>query len=182
MGLSTTKVIALGDTVAQTVPKSTVAATITSLPRLLEVKKTSSKRLGVVVVPDNAECLSAFATTVLEYGLTHGAITEPVTLIGVEWEPLTFSGSVVVDQVKPQTAEEWSHALSSVSTLVVCPGGSEHPWLVEEASSLQIATGADSAEAVASQLNKAQKPSKRAAVTWSETVGPLVALMGSSRG
>jgi len=182
LGLSTTKVIALGDTVAQTVPKSAVAATITSLPPLLEVKKASSKRVGVVVVPDNAECLSSFATSVLEYGLTHGVITEPVTLIGVEWEPITFSGSVVVDQVKPHTAEEWSHALSSVSTLVACQGGSEHPWLVEEASSLQVATGADSAEAVASQLTKAQKPSKWAAVTWSETVGPLVALMGSSRG
>ena len=182
LGLTTTKVIALGDTVAKTLPKSAVATTIASLPPLLEVKKASSKRVGVVVIPDHAECLSSFATTALEYGLTHGMITEPVTLIGLEWEPLTFSGSVVVDQVKPQTAEEWSHALSSVSSLIVCQGGSEHPWLVEEASSLQVATGSDSAEAVASRLTTTKKAQKRATVTWSETVGPLVAVMGSSRG
>jgi hypothetical protein len=182
LGLNTTKVIALGETVAKTLPKSAVAATVPSLPPLLDMKKATNKRVGVVVIPDNAECLSAFATTVLEYGLTHGIITEPVTLIGVEWEPLTFSGSVVVDQVGPQTADEWSHALSSVSSLVVCQGGSEHPWLVEEATSLQVATGSDSVEAVASQLTKAQKASKRAAVTWPETVASLVALMGSSRG
>lgn len=182
LGLTTTRVIALGDTVAKTLPKSAVAATIASLPPLLDVKKASTNRVGVVVVPDHAECLSSFATTALEYGLTHGIITEPVTLIGLEWEPLTFSGSVVVDQVKPQTAEEWSHALSSVSSLIVCQGGSEHPWLVEEASSLQVATGSDSAEAVASRLTTTKKAPKRATVTWSETVGPLAAMMGSSRG
>jgi hypothetical protein len=182
LGLNTTRVIALGETVARTLPKSAVATTIATLPPLLDVKKASNKRVGVVVVPDHPDCLSAFATTVLEYGLTHGVITEPVTLIGVEREPLTFSGSVVVDQVNPQTAEEWSHALSSVSSLIVSQGGSEQPWLVEEASSLQVTTGSDSAEAVASQLTKAQKASKRKSVTWSEAVGPLVALMGSSRG
>jgi hypothetical protein len=182
LSLSTTRVIALGDTVAKALPKTAVSATVATLPTLLEVKKSSSKGVGVLVVPDHPECLSAFASTVLEYGLTHGVITEPVTLIGIEWEPLTFSGSVVVDQVKPQTAEEWSHALSSVDSLIVCQGGTEYPWLVDEASALAVATGSDSAQAVASQLSTAQKASKRVPVSWPETVGPLVAMMGSSRG
>jgi hypothetical protein len=107
-------------------------------------------------------------------------------LIGLDWEPLTLSGSVVVNQTKPGNAEEWSAAVAGVDTALIVQAGSEPAWLASEASAAGIAavSGKGSVSELSDALKKAlsTKAPASKAPTWSETVAPLAALVASSNG
>ena len=178
-----TRIIPVGETVASTLPKKAISHVVSDLPNLLPVTPSSTPRLGVLVCPDQPESLVATATRVLEHGLTHGHITSPVTLIGVEWEALTFSGSVVVEQVKPQTVAEWSAALSSVNSLLVVQAGSEQAWLAEQlTATLPVVAGSGSVEKLAQMVAKSKKAKAGKPTTWSGITAPIASLLEKARG
>ena len=178
-----TRIIAVGETVASTLPQKAISHVVSDLPRLLALTPSSEPRLGVLVCPDQPESLVATATRVLEHGLTHHQITSPVTLIGVEWEALTFSGSVVVEQVNPKTVAEWSAALSSVSSLLVTHAGTEQPWLAEQLSaSMPVVAGSGSVENLANQMAQVKKAKSAKATSWSSVTAPIAALVEKARG
>jgi len=178
-----TRIIAVGEAVASSLPKKSVAHLVNALPTMLAVTPAPSPRVGVVLCPDQPESLVATATRVVEYALTHDQVTSPVTLIGVDWEPLTFSGSVVVDQLKPHTAAEWSAALSSVSTLLIVQAGTEEPWLASQlGSSMPVVVGSGSVEQLAAELSHAKPAKATKAPTWSEVTAPIASLVEKARG
>jgi len=184
-------VIAVGDEVAKALPKARVAHVIKTLPSLLGIKKAShkGKALGVVVVPELAESLSSTSTAVLEHALTHDvldATTWSITLIGLDWEPLTLSGSVVVGQTKPGNAEEWTAALAGVDVTLILQAGSEPAWLASEvkAAGIAVASGKGSVGELSGALKKAlsAKATASKGATWSATVAPLAPMVASSNG
>lgn len=184
-------VIAVGDEVAKDLPTARVAHVVKSLPSLLGIKKAAhdGKTLGVVVVPECPESLSSTSTAVLEHALTHDVLdasTWSITLIGLDWEPLTLSGSVVVGQTKPGNAEEWSIALAGVDAALIVQAGSEPGWLASEVSTagIAVASGKGSVNELSAALKKALSATATSAKasTWSAAVTPLAALVASSNG
>ena len=178
-----TTVIAVGDVVASSVPKKALAHTVSVLPTLVPATPSASPRLGVVVCPDQPESLPATATRTLEYALTHGHVSSPVTLLGLEWEPLTFSGSVVVDQVKPKSAAEWASALSSVSSLLIAQSGTEQPWLADQLStSMPVVSGSGAVEDLAEEIATAKKAKPVKVPTWNDIAARIATLVEKARG
>ena len=178
-----TTVIAVGDVVASSVPKKALAHIVSVLPTMVSATPSALPRLGVVVCPEQPESLPATATRTLEYALTHGHVSSPVTLIGVEWEPLTFSGSVVVDQVKPKSAAEWASALSSVSSVLIVQSGTEHPWLADQLStSMPVVSGSCAVEDLAEEIATAKKAKPAKVPTWNDVAAPIATLVEKSRG
>lgn len=183
-----TKVIALGGSVAKALPKAKVKVTVDSLPQLIEPAKSTRRRktLGVVVRPGQPESLSATATRVLEHALTHHQLDPKkwsVTLLGVDMEPLTFSGSVVVGQTAPATPEEWAVALGSVDALLIVQAGSEEPWCAAQAT-VPVVSGSQSVDDLASRVGEAlsAKAARTSFPRWAEVVAPVVAQVESARG
>ena len=189
LGERSLRIIALGDQVASVLPKTRVSYTVSVLPQLVghsPVKK-PGKTLGVVLCPDQAESLASTSTEVIEYTLTHQLLDPKVwklKLIGLDWEPLTLSGSVVVEQTAPAASEEWSLALASVDALVVVQAGTEHPWLARQAS-VPVVSGKGDVGALGKALGKAlsEKAAKpELAANWATVVSPIVSAMESARG
>jgi hypothetical protein len=188
---SEVRIIAVGADVAATLPAARIAHTVDSLPALLGVKKAShdSKTLGVVVDLDSPENLSALSTTVLEHALTHGVIDPDqwqITLIGLEWEPLTLSGTVLMGQTKPANSDEWSAAVSLVDALMVLQAGTEQGWLGSEcvAAGVPVLMGSGTPEELSEQLGNAVARTHKASKSpgWSSVVSPLASLVASSHG
>jgi len=101
----------------------------------------------------------------------------------VEWEPLTFSGSVVVDQVKPKSAAEWASALSSVSSLLITQSGTEHHWLADQLStSMPVIAGSGSVEDLAREIATTKKAKPLKVPTWNDVATPIATLVENARG
>jgi vacuolar-type H+-ATPase subunit F/Vma7 len=191
LGHKDVQVIAVGEDLAKALPTARVAHVVKALPSLIGIKKTAhpGKALGVVVVPELSESLSSTSTAVLEHALTHEVLdpsTWSITLIGLDWEPLTLSGSVVVNQAHPNNPEEWSAVLSGQDAALVVQAGSEPRWLASEmmASGIPVASGKGSVSELSGALKKAlsAKTTPSKAVTWSDIVTPLSHLVASSNG
>lgn len=183
-----TRIIALGESVAKDLPASLLAHTAPVIP--LALKGTAAaggrKTLGVVVAPGHPEALPASSVALIERCLTGGVIdpeTWTIRLVGVDWEPLTLSGSVVVEQVSPTTPQQWLGEIGSLDALVCLQSGTEEPWLVQAARGLGIGCATEAnTDAVSAALEGAAGGRSAPQPSWAEVVAPIVAAMESVRG
>jgi hypothetical protein len=188
---STTQIIALGSELAALAPKARsphIVSTIalqhnSSSPPARKPK--SSRTLGVVVVPGHPESLPTTTVAFLEHALTHHLIDPKnwgIRLLGVDWEPLTLSGSVVVQQCQPSTAAAWLDEVSALDALVLIGSRTEQPWLAQWAAGngVPVLTDADPKGWV--KLLSAPRSAPTPSADWARVVRPIVAAMEGASG